>query len=240
MVSPTTLLIDLDGTLLDNDPWSLTFSFFSRALSALKSHGRVKALRALRSVFQEFETPSKTETNAVRFSRVFAKKLGLSQEKGRALLVDRVAEIFPKLEVHFEPVHGARDFLDWAKGRYRLILATNPVWPQEIIELRLKWAGIDPEVFDGITHWELMYAVKPHAEYYTGILKHWNLKAEECLMIGDRASKDLPASKLGIRVFLLDKDTLKKKKAFAKPLKASRGHAKAWKGNYPGLKGLLA
>ena len=232
---PKTLLVDLDGTLLDNDEFTLTLSFFSKILSRLKRFGRMRVLKGARAIFKEFETASETEVNAVRFSRVFGARLGLGQVEARALLEGEMRAVFPKLGKHFEPSPGAAEFLAWAKGRYPMVLATNPVWPQDIIELRLRWAGHAAETFDWVTDWTKMRAVKPLPEYYKGILEARGLMASECLMIGDSKKKDLPAQKLGIPVFILDDDYRDRDEPIVKRIRGSDAH----KGNFLGLKKML-
>jgi FMN phosphatase YigB (HAD superfamily) len=233
------LLVDLDGTLLANRAMPLTFSFFGESINLFKKFGRINALRALRAVYEEFDKADPKLKNSVRFIRVFAKRLKITEDEARKRWVDGILRLFPEMEKYFKPVKGAKDFLEWAKGKYTLTLATNPVWPREIIELRLKWAGVDPAVFDWISDWDQMNAVKPLPEYYRGILSARGFEAEDCLMIGDSEKKDLPATRLGIRVFILDPDSMKKKDPVCIPMKRRPGRAAAWYGNYAGLKSLL-
>lgn len=228
------LLVDLDGTLLGNRNIPLSINFVREALFALRKHGSIKqVLRALLAINREFNHPSADMTNDHRVVALFAEKMNLSLEDARQLLRDGVATVFPGLKKHFFPIPGAKDFLEWAKDRYPLTLATNPVWPPNIVELRLQWAGIDPSIFGMITHIRNMRACKPSQEYYSQILQDRGLKPEECLLIGDGMKMDLPATRVGIRVFIVGhyKQTL--------PLKISGMKASAWKGSYPALKALL-
>ena len=128
--------------------------------------------------------------------------------------------------------------MEWARLKYGLTLATNPVWPPEIIEMRVKWAGIDPSVFGFITHVRAMHAIKPRPEYYQEILDLQGLKAEDCLLIGDNVKMDLPATRAGIRVFIINS---KPKDAKIKIHLSSipEARALAWKGSYMELRTLL-
>lgn len=229
------LLVDLDGTLLGNRNIPLSIDFVTHAIKILKPYGGWrKAARALFAVQGQFGKPSKDVTNDHRVVGAFAKKLTITLEESRKILKEGVSVIFPSLERYFYPVPGSKDFLDWAKERFPLTLATNPVWPQEIIEMRVKWAGIDPKIFSYITSVTQMHACKPHQEYYEEILEQRNLKASECLLIGDNVKMDLPATKAGIRVFIVG--PYKK----LTPLKYPKAKAVAWRGSFEHLKNLLS
>ena len=69
----------------------------------------------------------------------------------------------------------------------------------------MQWAGIDPKIFSAMTHVRKMRACKPAARYYEDILEQQGLKPDECLLIGDNTKMDLPATKVGIRVFIVGK-----------------------------------
>jgi FMN phosphatase YigB (HAD superfamily) len=228
------LLVDLDGTLLGNKNLSLSYDFLRQAVEQLKVYGGVKhAAKILFSVGSEMRRTSKEFTNDLRLVEAFAKQTNLTAEEGRDALREGVMKIFPTLERHFYPIQGAKEFLDWAKAKYPLTLATNPVWPPEIIELRVKWAGIDPKIFNSITHVRKMHAYKPAPEYYSEILEQEGLDPKDCLLIGDNVKMDLPATRVGIRVFIVG--PYKKMTS----VKLPRQKAPAWKGSYFALRQLL-
>jgi FMN phosphatase YigB (HAD superfamily) len=256
------LLVDLDGTLLGNSRLKLSLDFMSRSVQLLKKYGGVKkATSVLLEIYKEFGRPSKIATNDLRIVELFSKRMNLSLEEGRQVLREGLMLIFPSLEKHFYPIPASKDFLEWAKDHYPLTLATNPVWPPYIVDMRVKWAGIDPSIFGFITHARHMHAVKPHPEYYEEILDTLKLKAKDCLLIGDDVKMDLPATRVGIRVFIVqdknDKKTDKKLKTDEKKktaaskktsskkseglsvIKTPEKHASAWTGHYSDLKILL-
>ncbi len=145
------LLVDLDGTLLGNKALPLSLDFMRQSLQTLNRFGGWrKSASVLFAIQKEFGRRSMRK-NDVRVVELFAKKMSLSLEESRSVLRESLFIIFPKLEKYFFPIHGAKDFLDWAKDRYELILATNPVWPPEVVKMRVKWAGIDPTIFSYIT-----------------------------------------------------------------------------------------
>jgi FMN phosphatase YigB (HAD superfamily) len=229
------LLVDLDGTLLGNRNVSLSVDFAAQALGILKKQvgSWRKAARTLLEIRREFDRPSPNVTNDVRIVEIFSKGMNIPFDEARKLMRESVFLIFPNLKKYFFPIPGAKEFLEWAAENYDLTLATNPVWPVEIIELRLEWAGIDPKLFKRITDVHTMRACKPASEYYQEILEHQKYDAKDCLLIGNEMKMDLPAVRVGIPVFIVGK--FKQISVLQYP----GGHAPAWRGTYSHLRAAL-
>jgi FMN phosphatase YigB (HAD superfamily) len=229
-----TLLVDLDGTLLGNRGWILSLDFIVRAIGGLRPRlGVPGAVRALVDIKKAFDRPHEQQTNDIRVVSLMADRLDVTFEDARQLLRNGVFHIFPQLARHFYPIKGAAEFLAWAKDRYPLVLATNPVWPEEIALLRLRWAGIDPSIFRSITHVRRMKACKPTAEYYRELLEQENFRPETSLLIGDDVKMDLPATLVGIPVFIVGKYRR------MSPLFLEGMRAPAWRGSYRALQAHL-
>lgn len=225
------LLVDLDGTLLGNRALSLSVDFLRHAYDHLKLQiGFRQAAQILLAMQKELKKTSAHHTNDLRTLKVFAHWLNLPIEETRRVVRDGLSTFFPKLEKHFFPIEGAKDFLDWAKKRYTLTLATNPVWPKEIIELRVRWAGIEPSIFQEITYAQRMHSYKPTPEYYREILSQQGLTANECLLIGNDLKMDLPATRVGIATYIVGPF----KKVSHLHLKGAK--APAWKGSFEQLR----
>src|SRR6185437_5619841 len=193
------------------------------------------ALPIFIDIHREFDRPSKENTNDIRIIQLVADRLNLTVEEARLELRNGLMMIFPNLKKHFFPIPGSKEFLEWANGKLPLTLATNPVWPPDIVEMRVRWAGIDPSIFGFITHARLMHAVKPHAEYYLELLEKRGIKAEDCLLVGDDVRKDLPATQVGIRVFIVAGNG----KSTLSPIKLPPRRAAAWRGDYSDLRQML-
>jgi FMN phosphatase YigB (HAD superfamily) len=111
---------------------------------------------------------------------------------------------FPLLWWCFRPQRGARELVAHLAGRgVRQVLATNPLWPRQTVLSRADWGGIDVAHFDYITAGENMTRSKPRTEYYRELLDKLGVQPHECLMIGNDARNDAPASRLGIAVYLI-------------------------------------
>jgi len=86
---------------------------------------------------------------------------------------------------------------------YKVVLATNPLFPRAATESRVRWAGLQPEDFELITVYDNSYHCKPNPAYYEDILRTIDAKPEECVMVGNDAKEDMVAETLGMQVFLL-------------------------------------
>ncbi len=231
------ILVDLDGTLLGARAIPLNLEFIVRSIVALRPLGGVRrAFRGLRAIQSEISAGRPTtpdELNDIRIVRRFVEVMGLSPEDSRKHLRDGLLQIFPPLQRHFFPLPGAKEFLDWAHSRYPLVLATNPVWPPEIIEMRVKWAGIDPTLFRSVTHIRTMKATKPSPEYYRQILAMEGFDPVHTLLVGNEERMDLPATKVGITVFLVGG------RRATQPMPIPASGELGWRGSFPQLRELL-
>jgi FMN phosphatase YigB (HAD superfamily) len=232
-LEPEHILLDLDGTLLESSSGRLRVEFIARAVMYLHKRGipAWKTLLALHRMRLAVEKPGVQFTNEQRASQAFSRVLGISESEAHGLLRSMVSEVFSALRGHFSEIPQAREFVKWALPHYPLSLATNPFWPREIVELRLGWAGIPISSFQTITHAELMRSAKPRVEFYKELLDKLAVAPERCLMIGDSERKDLPASRAGIPVFLVEP------RSPSEELIQVRDHV--WSGGFAALKRLL-
>ena len=84
----------------------------------------------------------------------------------------------------------------------KVVVATNPIFPKVAIMHRVKWAGLNPDDFEHITHYGNSRFSKPNPNYYLDIAEKLGVKPENCLMVGNDVSDDMPATKAGMKVFL--------------------------------------
>jgi FMN phosphatase YigB (HAD superfamily) len=140
---------------------------------------------------------------------VFLELLGKHATCSRERL-DALCEEFIALDVstaadQFSPIPGARETLVRAHALgYRLVVATNPVFPLSAVKLRMKWGGVDDIPFERITSSQTMTRCKPHPDYYRQLLAQLGVRGGECLMIGNDPKKDLPAKDVGCYTYILD------------------------------------
>ena len=89
------------------------------------------------------------------------------------------------------------------RSGYRVVLATNPLFPSVATEARIRWAGLEPGDFEYFTTYENSSYCKPNLLYYREIIEKLGLDAAECLMVGNDVDDDMVAAELGMKVFLL-------------------------------------
>lgn len=82
-------------------------------------------------------------------------------------------------------------------------MATNPLFPKTATKARICWAGLNEDDFEFYTTYEDSYYCKPNSKYFDYVIKKLNVLPQECLMVGNDTSDDLPAQQVGSDVFLL-------------------------------------
>ena len=202
----TTVLFDLDGTLLPMDQDEFIKDYFVRIAHTMVGHGYdpkafLEALHCgVRAVMENDGSKINEEIFWEAAVAKFGEKILLDKP-----LVDRFYETdFAQCKgvCGFDPsaaalVHKLRE-----KG-FRVVLATNPVFPSVATHCRIRWAGLEPEDFELVTTYENASFCKPSLNYYRQILEKLRLQPKECLMVGNDVGDDMVAADLGMKVFLL-------------------------------------
>jgi len=201
-----TLLFDLDGTLLPMDQDEFIKLYF-------------KGLYVRFHDIYDFETLSKTiwagtaamVANSGELSNedVFWQKAYETMGLVKAEVIDTFTDFYNK---EFAIARGATEAnpsitscIHRLKEKgFTVVAATNPLFPRNATENRLRWAGFDPADFALITTYEDSHYCKPNLNYYTEILEKLGKKPEECLMAGNDNQEDMCAEALGIRGYLID------------------------------------
>jgi FMN phosphatase YigB (HAD superfamily) len=201
----TTLLWDLDGTIVRMKRRGLELRFMWRAIR--RFWGAIPPWRFRRAFWRAVEEVQAHRTPRTNYEVMLASLERHARRPIGEIARRFVAEDFPALADRFEPIPGARETLLRARDLgYRLVLATNPLWPREAVLRRLEWGGAGDVAFDFVSHSETMTRCKPNVEYYRELLERIGARGSECLMIGNDARKDLPAREVGIATFLVGID----------------------------------
>ena len=201
-----TVMFDLDGTLLPMDQDQFTQYYFGLLAKKLAPHG-YNAEQLISGIWAGTAAMVKNDgscTNEEAFWKTFCAVMG-----------ERVLEDKPLFEefyrVEFQGARASCGYAPQAAGLvarlkaagYRVILATNPIFPAIATESRIRWAGLAPEDFELYTTYENACRCKPNPDYYRDLLSSMALEASECLMVGNDATEDTAAELAGIQVFLL-------------------------------------
>jgi FMN phosphatase YigB (HAD superfamily) len=201
----TTLLFDLDDTLLGNDMetflpayFGLLTQHFSPEVSA---EGLTAALIAgMRAMFAN--TDPARSLRAV-FEEVFFPRLGWEPDVWLPRFDEFYRTVYPQLQGVVRPRPVARTVVEWAiAAGYEVVVATSPVFPLAALQERLRWAEIADFPYARITHYANSHFAKPNPAYLAEILACLGRRPDEALMIGNDWTNDItPAGTLGMPQF---------------------------------------
>ena len=199
------VLFDLDGTLLPQDQDVFVETYF-RALSR-RFADRYAPDALIAAVWHGTEAMMANDgsrTNEQAFWKAFAERLGEVAQADKAEFDRFYREEFNTVQAvcGFNPLVPATIARLHEQG-FRLILATNPIFPYEAAVSRAAWAGIELSDFEWITTYENSRYSKPNPLYYQDIADQAGLPPEACLMVGNDVGDDMAAARIGMRVFLL-------------------------------------
>jgi FMN phosphatase YigB (HAD superfamily) len=190
------ILFDLDDTLLIN-PMSVFVPAYLRALTefmADRLDGELLTSSLLEAVRVMDRNTDWSRTNAEVFFEAFLPQLGGDRAELRTAFDRFYAESYPSLRALTAPDPHAAAAVVWARrtGR-KVVVATNPMFPETAIKQRIRWAGFQDggAGFDHVTTIENSHATKAHPEYYSEIVRRLGLQAGECVMVGDNWQWDV-------------------------------------------------
>lgn len=203
----TTILFDLDGTLIGMDQDEFIRLYFSTVLDKLTALGydAEKMYEALEKSIRATKRNDGSMTNEMRFWQTFESEAGdASAELKDALVSFYSNEFLTVLEGSCTPYPRAREILECAKAcGFRVVLATNPLFPAIATYARIRLGGMSPDDFEYVTAYENSSHCKPNSDYFTELLSKLGVTPEECVMIGNDTKDDFSAHALGIPVFIL-------------------------------------
>lgn len=202
----TTVLFDLDGTLLPMDNDAFTKGYFKLLAAKLAPYG-YDARQLVDGIWAgtaAMVSNDGSQSNEAAFWKKFA---GIFGEKA---LADK--PLFDEFyEKEFQTAKGLCGFNPNAaiavhtvkEMGLRVALATNPIFPAVATQSRIRWAGLEPEDLELYTTYENIGFCKPNPDYYREIAERLGVRPEECLMVGNDVTEDMVASVTGMQVFLL-------------------------------------
>lgn len=202
----TTVLFDLDGTLLPMDQEEFTRGYFGLLTqkAAPRGYDPRQLVDGIWAGTAAMVKNDGRQTNEAVFWQKFAQIFGQEALKDKDLFDEFYTNEFQNAKRFCgcnpqaaETVRAIR-----AAG-CRVVLATNPIFPAAGTRVRLGWTGLTPEDFALCTTYENSHWCKPSLDYYREILDALGLEPGECLMVGNDAEEDMVARELGLEVFLL-------------------------------------
>ena len=202
----TTMLFDLDGTLLPMDRDVFVKTYFKGIAAKLAPYGYEpkELIDAIWHGTMKMIKNDGRHTNEEVFWDYFASRYGEKARKDLPLFDAFYRENFDDVQsvCGFNP-DAAALISELKTMGMRVVLATNPIFPAIATQKRIRWAGLDPEDFELYTTYENSNHSKPNPAYYADILSRLSVHPKECLMVGNDVEDDMVAATLGTKVFLL-------------------------------------
>ena len=204
------VLFDLDGTLLPMNEENFTKGYFGMLCQKLAPLGykSEELVSAIWAGTKEMIKNDGTRTNEQAFWDCFVKIYGEEKLKDKDLFSDFYRNEFKESKKFCGENKDARELIDFVKERgLKVILASNPLFPRDGMINRLGFIDLNENDFDYITSYETSHFTKPNPNFYQEILENNYLKANEVIYFGNSETEDRePASKIGIKTFLVDND----------------------------------
>jgi FMN phosphatase YigB (HAD superfamily) len=203
----TTVLFDLDGTLLDVDMYRFVPLYLNLLAASIDVElDREQFVRVMiERTMERLRSDDGSQTNEEYFLAAVQRDLDISAEQFLAGLRRFYRESMSQLQPLITPLPLARQLLQLCRKRgLEVVIATNPVFPRPVVDARLNWAGIGDCDYRLVTSSENSRYCKPNPNYFIAILKEIGRQAETCLMVGNDTEHDMSASTLGMTTFLVD------------------------------------
>ena len=201
-----TILFDLDGTLLPMDQDTFGKAYFGGMAKKLAPYG-YDPERLIKAIWTGTGAMVKNDgsvPNDEAFWSCFAGIFGPDVRKDEPIFEEYYRQEFQQVRqvCGFDPEAG-KTVKKLKEMGFRLVLATNPLFPAIATQSRAEWAGLDLEDFELVTTYENSSFCKPNLDYYREILRTIGETPENCLMVGNDVQEDMIAKQLGMQVFLL-------------------------------------
>ena len=202
----TTILFDLDGTLLPMDLDLFSKAYIGGLVKAAAPYG-YEPNKMMNAILEGTAAALNNQgkiTNEDAFWSVLVGIFGDSVKNNYHIYDKFYQSDFQNIRQICGYNPRAKEIIDLIKKKgYRTALATNPIFPTVATKSRIRWAGLDTQDFELITTYENSHYCKPNPDYYREVLAQLMLSPEECLMVGNDVCEDMIASTLGMNVFLL-------------------------------------
>ena len=201
------VFFDLDGTLLQVDMTIFIREYLGEISEAMAPLVNPKVFAETLLVSTEIMAAERQENaiNAEVFWADFAKRLGVSRDKLQPLLdayyahrFNNLAGLTARCDDAIPAVQKACDL------GLKIVLATNPIFPEAAVRRRMEWAGVTDLPWELITTFENMHYSKPSPKYYLEIASQINVDPSRCLMVGNEVENDIiPARAVSMSTFLV-------------------------------------
>jgi FMN phosphatase YigB (HAD superfamily) len=234
------ILFDLDGTLIDLQEEDLVRHYLKLVAAFFAENGyrsdpREIPAKILESTDVMLKDTNPETTTIETFMKHFSNSVGHEADYLMPIFSRFYIEKFDLVKHYAKPIPEIDSIIAKCEQlNLKLVVATNPVFPETAVLKRIKWGGLDKVNWSLITNGEIMPVCKPHALYFKRISEMIDVPPSRCLFVGNDAYFDMAAKKVGMWTFLLDTHLLKREEVLEK------GPQPDFRGDYLELKALLS
>lgn len=200
------VMFDLDGTLIDVDMQVFVPFYLRRLAARLEPYAEPqRTVDTLRAAVMTMLDETAGDCSLEELLRtMLAAELQLAWPDYQAGLAAFCREDLPELAPLVRPHPLSRELVESCLARgWRVVLATNPIFPRAVIDARLAWGGLADLPFQPVTSYETSRHCKPSPGFFTDLLAELGLPPASCLMVGNDTLHDLAAGRVGMPTCLL-------------------------------------
>lgn len=201
------IFFDLDGTLLPMDERKFEEIYFGSLCKYLMPYG-YDAKQVLHSIMKGVEAMMRNDSgmsNENVFWNTFNQTIGKDCTGDKAIFEEYYKTQFCLTQnaCGFNP--NSKKIVDFCKENFDfVVLSTNPLFPAIATEIRMGFVGLKLSDFDFVTTYENFGYCKPNPKYFIELMKKFDLKPEEVLVIGNNTLEDCEcALACGIKSILI-------------------------------------
>ncbi len=200
------VFFDLDGTLLPLDMKEF-MALYYEAIEESGFYGRISKQNGREifnaAVYAMLKNDGRTSNRDVFYGAIES-MAGVTSDELIPHMEGFYNNQFRRLKACARPDKNVPLVIDEIKAKgFRLIIATNPLFPKTATDQRIEWAGLDPADFEYVSYYHNSSWCKPNHGFYREILSKLSLSASECYIVGNDVTEDMGAVELGFKGFLL-------------------------------------
>lgn len=199
------ILFDLDGTLLPMDTDRFMKLYAQEITKAFENFEEKDIIftQIMKSVGVTVRDQS-DKVNYDVFFEDFESKMPRDRQDYISVFDNFYQSNFNRVKEATEVSHDILEAVKVLKAKgYKLIIATNPIFPMAANKARINWAGLDFNDFDYVTSFEENTSCKPNLSFFKEVLEKNSLHAEDVLMVGNDVQEDMCIKALGSKTYLI-------------------------------------
>jgi FMN phosphatase YigB (HAD superfamily) len=206
----TVLLLDLDNTLLENPVQQFVPAYLKLFASYISPIVDPKLFS--KSLMASTDQMIANDNFQITLRSAFEDSFFKSFKDQRIELSKAMDDFYRTLYPTLKPFTHSRDAAialinNWTSKNSKIVVATNPLFPDFVQFQRLEWANLsisDYPQISFVTSYEKMHFAKPNPAYYMEILALLGWPQEPVCMIGDTYTDDIqPSTIFGINGFFV-------------------------------------